>query len=634
MKVRGRPAKTKTPAATGRTKPPASRPAPVVTAPPPLWRDPWAWLCALAAFALPLKSLGAPLCEPVAEDIDFLHRAFLEPGGRTLLDGGGSTAFWRPIPHQLYYQLLGPTILTHPLWVAALHTLLLGLASVLLYRAFRRAWSAPWSALIATFPLFSESTRTLIAWPTHFVDLGLWLFVALALHETAARRLWTALVALVCALLCKEVAVVAALLLPWLPVAGPRDRSERVRWALAMGAAAAAWAAAYLTIRHRSGLALPHDLEHAAGTVGIPWVTRMGWSVVNSLRALFSLPAVRVPGDWALSVAGVALLLAVLGAMLVRREARAVIARSFMLPLWGLAWFLACSGTLTVVFPMWMPNRSGFGSLGFGALCAGLLGAAHPVLPALLVALRLTTFAIAPAAPTTITPVAPETGAFMDFQHLVRLQLLMRETRATLTTTYPRLPHGAIVGQHYLPRHAEYAYGGDKALQVWYADTSLRWVTFAEFSAHRELPLSTLIEFQSSGHPQLARVDADAMRCYLIGMDHMNRFEWAPALEQLARADSLQDDAGARVFLGAVAGQRAGALMVLGRADEALSEARRGLKLWRENTGAYFVIASLEYGRGNLFVAEAYVDSVLNFFPDNGPAVQLRAKIRELRGLH
>src|SRR5262245_54806732 len=192
-------------AGSDRSSPPASR-AEVPPGPPGrAWRDPWAWICALGVIPLVLHSLGAPLGEPVAEDFDFLHRALFSRFD--LLDGGGSSAFWRPLSHQLYYRALAPLLLDHPGSIAALHVGMLALATVLLYRAFRRVWPPAWSAVIATFPLLSESTRTLISWPSHFVDLGVWLFTALAIHQTAARRLWSTLGALLGALLCKEVAL-------------------------------------------------------------------------------------------------------------------------------------------------------------------------------------------------------------------------------------------------------------------------------------------------------------------------------------------------------------------------------------------------------------------------------------------
>ena len=71
--------------------------APATASPPALLRDPWALATLLAIVPLALRMLGAPLAEPVAEDFDFLHRALLQGFG-SVLDGGGSLAFWRPIP--------------------------------------------------------------------------------------------------------------------------------------------------------------------------------------------------------------------------------------------------------------------------------------------------------------------------------------------------------------------------------------------------------------------------------------------------------------------------------------------------------------------------------------------------------
>jgi len=66
----------------------------------------------------------------------------------------------------------------------------------LVYRALRVAWPGPLAAAAASFPLLAESTRTIAGWPTQFVDLGLYLFSALALHEASRRRLPTTLAAL------------------------------------------------------------------------------------------------------------------------------------------------------------------------------------------------------------------------------------------------------------------------------------------------------------------------------------------------------------------------------------------------------------------------------------------------------
>src|SRR5258706_1366055 len=286
------------------TKAAPPRPAPEPLEPaPPLHRDRWAWLAALAVLPVVIHAWGAPLGEAVAEDFDFLQRVLFSKT-HTLLDGGGSTAFWRPVAHQLYYETFGGLILNHPGMLATLHVLMLALSSLLLYRSFRQAWPGPAAMVVASFPLLSESTRTVISWPSHFVELGVWMFTAIALHQTVARRLWSTMIALLAALLCKEVAVVAAVMLPWMPGLRPRGMQRRLRWQAALGGLTGAWALAYVTIRQRAHLVLPHQLETRADVVATPLLARLWWAVDNSVRALFSLPAVETP--WVGPVLGAA----------------------------------------------------------------------------------------------------------------------------------------------------------------------------------------------------------------------------------------------------------------------------------------------------------------------------------------
>src|SRR6267378_549157 len=190
---------------------PVAREAAARAPAPPFWRDPWGLLVSLSVLPLVWHSLGAPLGEPVAEDFDFLHRSLF--GSHSLLDGGGSMAFWRPVSHQLYYITFGSLMLDHPGAVATFHALFMTIATVLVYLALRRTWSGPAAAIAASFPLFSESTRTLLSWPSHFVDLGLWLFTAIAIFAASRGRLGLTLAALALALGCKEFALVAALLI-------------------------------------------------------------------------------------------------------------------------------------------------------------------------------------------------------------------------------------------------------------------------------------------------------------------------------------------------------------------------------------------------------------------------------------
>ena len=613
--------------AAARVEPPGP-PAP----PPPLTRDPWAWLSVLGVLPIVLHALGAPLGEPVAEDFDFLHRVMFSKT-HTLLDGGGSSAFWRPVAHQLYYETFAGLILHHPRLVSALHVLMLALASLLLYRSLRRAYAGPVALLVATFPLLSESTRTVISWPSHFVELGVWLFMAIALHETVARRLWTALAALLAALLCKEVAVVAALLLPWMPGLGPRGLKSRLRWSAAMLALTGAWALAYLDIRHHAHLVLPHQLETRADVIATPVVARLWWAAANSVRALFSLPAAEsVWGGPVLIAAGLLLGLALVVAL--ARAHRAWAGRlwrepNLRLAAWGLAWFLAASATLVPIFPIWAPNRSGFGSLGFGALAAGLAGAAHPAFMAALVAIRLTAFALSPGPPAIIVDDVPKQGAFMDFERLVRLQRLMRYTRGMLESMYPKLPPGSRIGQHYLPRLSEYAFGGSKSLQVWYGDSTLRFVRYSEFVANQQQPMVVMAEYQPHHLPQMAPVNPRAMSLFLRALTIMNSQDFAQALTALGSAESLQADTTARVFRGEIWGSRATCLVFLHRQAEAEWWANQGMDLWPENVYAEFALACVAYQGGALELAVARLDRVLRLSPGYSGAVEVRRRVLE-----
>jgi hypothetical protein len=291
---------------------------------------------------------------------------------------------------------------------------------------------------------------------------------------------------------------------------------------------------------------------------------------------------------------------------------------------WGLAWFVAASATLIPIYPIWAPNRSGFGSLGFGALAVALVASVHPRLLVALVALRLTAFALSPGPPAIIVDNAPQAGAFMDFERLVRLQRLMRATRVMLKANFPTLPPGSQVGQHYLPRLAEYAFGGSKALQVWYRDSTMRWVRYADFIKQPETPLAVIAEFQPHRRPQMAPVNPAAMRSFLLALTSMNDHKFDAGLGLLARAESLQTDTTARIFRGEIYGERASCLVFMNRPEEGEVWAKRGLEMWPENIYSLFARGCLAFQDGNLHVAVARLDSVLRFSPAFSAARQVR----------
>ena len=569
------------------------------------WRDVWCWAAMSTVLVLVGHSLGAPLGEPVAEDFDFLHRALLG-ANHTLLDGGGSVAFWRPVSHQLYYLALGRVMLAEPRVVAALHALLMVVAVWLVYRGLRNTLSAPVAAVAASFPVLAESTRTVLSWPSQFVDLGLWVFTAWALYETSRGRLWRALLALVLALGSKELAVVAAVLLPWMP--GQRGKSERMRWAFAMGGVAAVWAALYLWVRHTTHLELPHHLEHSAEVAQATAVARYQWAWWNSVRAMMSLPLIKTTYEGSLWLALGALSVIALMVLGVRQAWRRR-AEEWQWAAWGVAWFAMSSATLVVIYPLWQPNRSGYGSLGAGVAAAVLLELASPVLLALLVAVRMVAFAAAPGPMAQVWSKAPETGAFMDFNQLVRLQKLMEAVRVRLERSFPKLPPSSLICQNDLPLRSEYAFGGSLALQCWYRDSTVRWVRFDRFQADTALKPVTIVQYQPGHEPMVALADPAAMRLLINCAVPLAAENWRETLEMVDRAESLQTDKEARVMFAMMQVRRSVAFAGLGRWQDAEHQARLSMVDWPGNPAGRYWISFALYGQNRWSEAAAELDT-------------------------
>lgn len=590
---------------------------------PPLARDPWAWASALAVLVPVAFALGAPFGEPVAEDFDFLQRALFAP--LRLFDGGGSQAFWRPIPHQLYYLAFGRVMLASPAVVAGIHAAALALAALLLCRAFRVARPGPWAFAVATAPLLAESARFLIVWPSTFVDVGMWLFVAAFVHEVSRRRLPTALMALAAALLCKEVALVAAVLVPWLPGVGLETRRDRMRWTLAALGVVVAWGAAYLVVRAQAQLALPHQAAAA------DWPERLAWAFGNSVRAIASLPAARVARDVAV-LGGFAALLATAGIVLARRGRgmrRASPSRRMIA--WGVLWFVAATATLAPVHPHWVPSRSGFAALGLMAAAAELAWAAHPALLAALVGARLAAFALAPATPAGIAHTPPATGAFMDFEKVTRLQRLMRGFRTTLRERLPDPAPGARVGFVYLPLGASYAFGGSNAVRAWYERPDLRTVSLGEIQTHPDSTLDGALAWEPGSTPPVSWIDPAAVRDGFRARARMREAQWDAALADVDRAERHAAPE-ARTFRGLMAAQRARTFLHADRIAEAGVEARRALTLFPRSFEAHYVLGAVAYLRDDFASALAHADSALLWAPDDSDSRQLRAIVRDATG--
>jgi hypothetical protein len=571
---------------------------------------------------------GAPWGEPVAEDFDFLHRALLQGMG-SLLDGGGSQAFWRPIPHQLYYAAFGRLILAAPALVAVIHLACLAAAAVLVQRALRPRLGGALACAAATFPMLAESTRTLASWPTQFVDVGLALGGALAVFAATRRRHALALAGLSLALLCKEVAVAVGLLLPFVPGAA-RDRRERVRFATGSAAVLAAWGLATWFVRIRAGLALPGHIVETGEAVHASWAEKLAWALSGNLRASVSLPRLPMPDDGPLAIAVGTLAAAAVVVLLTRGTARARLARLAPWGAWGLASFALGTAAIAPIFPAWQPNRSHLAAMGLGVATTAALGAAHPALPAALAAVRLVALARAPGPTRRVETRPPESGAFMDYAKLTRLQVFMRAARRTLMREYPTLPPGAVILQQNLPHGVEYAFGRDHAIQAWYRDPTLRWMRFEEFQREPSREVMVVLQGQPGREPPVALLHPDALRGLMRGRDLLPRHRAAEVLAALDRADSVQSDTNAVDYRVRAAAMRACALLELDRSAEAESLAARALALDHGSVVARQALALALAGQRRFREAFAQLDTARRAAPSNTETPALEAQVRRL----
>jgi len=607
------------------------------SSPPPRFvADPWAWATLLAVLPLAQRMRGAPWGEPVAEDFDFLHRALLEGMG-TLLDGGGSHAFWRPVPFQLYYAAFGRLILSAPAAVTVIHLGLLALGALLLYRALRTEWSGPLACVAATFTLFAEGTRTIAGWSAQFVDVAVFVASALAVHEASRRRWWSSLAALLVALLSKEVAVVTGLLLPLVPGVAPAGTREqrvrvRVRFALGVAGVLAAWGLASWAVRHAAGLEMPRHILDSEAARQASVFTKLGWAFASSLRAVSSLPRIPSPDDGLVFAMRLAVVGTAVAVFALHRPARARLRRAAPWIGWGMGWFALATLTLAPLYPAWQSNRAQFGGIGLGIGATAILGAAHPALAGAFAAGRLVMLERAPGAATAVQDSLPDTGAFMDWTHLTRLERFMRATRRALAARYPTLPHGAIVVQENLPHQVEYALGGDRALQVWYHDPTLRWMRFDAWRAAPETPATVIVQGESHREPEVALLEPEAVRLLFLAHPLVEAHRLSEALVLLDRADALVSDTNAVKYRITSGSWRAYAWVETGRVREGTDLAAHILALEPRHQLARDVYALGLAKQDRLVEAVQQLEILRQLAPDDPAARSLQAQIEARLG--
>ena len=117
----------------------------------------------------------------------------------------------------------------------------------------------------------------LLSWPSNFQDLGAIFFGAIAIHESAHRRLVPSMIALLAALTCKEIAVTTALLLPFVPARTPRSGASARAGASRRAIVVGAWDATYSYAIRFAGVLMPRDAPGSERTFSVPWLVRYVW---------------------------------------------------------------------------------------------------------------------------------------------------------------------------------------------------------------------------------------------------------------------------------------------------------------------------------------------------------------------
>jgi hypothetical protein len=579
------------------------------------WRDPWALAVALAVLPAVFAARHGLPGEPVADDFGFLHRALLS-GRLDWLGGGGSPLYWRPLSRQLYYRLLGPLMLSHPLLVALLQAALLAAAGVLLYRALRPAWPAPAAAAAGAFPLLLEADRQLIAWSSCAQDLLALLFGVAALHALSRARRPLALGWFALALLCKETAIAFAPALVLWPAHGRADGTparlpDRLRTASGTAAVLAVWWLAHEWVSRRAGLLPPPHAATASGASALlaqaGWAVRGVWLDALSVRDASAATAAWMP--WAVLLVLAPTLTLAATHPIGRQRLRAA------LPWlgWAMLWTGIATLPLATFMPAWSSHRSVIPAVGFGVALVALLRAAPPAWLGVLTGLRLVALLTSPVAPERIG--ISGSNVEFDFARLTTLQRLAHQVHATLLAAHPTLPRGAHLARNQWPRGTLFAFQDPRAFQVWYRDTTLQVIEMAEVRAHPLHPLEAIVEFEPHRTPQVAMISPAALQHVLLAADSLRNGRDEAVLALLADFEQLQADTSCAVFMATGLTVRAGALLELRRDAEAVATLRRALEYYPLVANAHRLMSEYYRINGRLGPAIRELREQLRLYP-------------------
>jgi hypothetical protein len=165
---------------------------------------------------------------------------------------------------------------------------------------------------------------------------------------------------------------------------------------------------------------------------------------------------------------------------------------------------------LALLFPDWSSWRIGVACLGLAFVSLGLLALARPWLVGAFIVVQAVALVGALPAPNRIIKNTPYTTSRIGFVRLVRLQRVVDGARRALFTAYPTLKKGADVAYWSRVAMTEVGFEREKAIRVWYGDSTITWRWLWE-GVHPQLDPDVAMTFEAGGTRPTVVLSAQTM---------------------------------------------------------------------------------------------------------------------------
>ena len=292
-------------------------------------------------------------------------------------------------------------------------------------------------------------------------------------------------------------------------------------------------------------------------------------------------------------------------------------------------WFAAGVTSLALLLPDWNGWRTALPGLWLGVAVAGTLGAARPFLAVALLVVRLVSLAVVPPAPSILPNRPPETTSGTSFQRVARFQRAADGVRRELMRAHPTLPRGSAVRYWARPQGTAISLVEDKAIRVWYGDSTLTW-NWAWTADGRILETGDpVLGFDVNTDRVAVVLEPAAVRAAGTGNQAMLEERWSSADSLFALAVSYPTAASCHQFAGWAVKRRIAIALHLGQNVKAGSLNAVCRTHLGENATSYGVDAVLALRRGDAAAAAAWAEQSLARDPQNGYGLYV---LRRLRG--